>query len=368
MYRIPLVEKFGNDTPGLLDYLGSEQESYWVQRGQQHALELFHAMAKRVPAYKDFLRKNGIANHEAIESMEDFTRVPITSKDNYLLQYPRAQLCWDGKWTERQWMMSSTSGSTGGPFYFPRTPLQDRQFALTAELCLRDYFGIQRQSTLFINCFALGVWIGGMFVYQAVKYIVDSGAYALTIITPGADKTEALKAVRNLAPEFNQVIIGVYGPLVKDLIDEGIARGIDWSQFNMKYLFAAEAFTEGFRDYMEQRGGARDIYGGTLNIYGTADLGAMAHETPISILVRRLVAEQPHLHEKVFAYPHKLPTFAQYIPELYFFEEVDGRLVCSSPGGLPLARYDLKDRGEVWGYDALQQRLSENGIDVSQEM
>ena len=42
--------------------LKTKPESYWLTRGERRVLNLFHLMARRVPAYKDFLKKNKI-NH-----------------------------------------------------------------------------------------------------------------------------------------------------------------------------------------------------------------------------------------------------------------------------------------------------------------
>src|SRR3989344_6870419 len=222
------VKEFLNKAPLLLEHLKSEPEQYWTERGESSTLKLFHEMAARVPAYKHFLAAHGI-DASTIQTIDDFKKLPLTSKENYLLSYPLKDLCWDGKFAEGKWIIASTSGSTGEPFYFPRTHLQDQQFTLTAELTLREYFEIDKKSTLFIDCFALGVWIGGMFMYQAVKYLSDKGDYPLTIITPGADKIETLKAIKGLAHRFDQIILGGYAPLVKDLIDDGIDAGIEWS-------------------------------------------------------------------------------------------------------------------------------------------
>ncbi|OGZ96398.1 MAG: hypothetical protein A2679_00050 [Candidatus Sungbacteria bacterium RIFCSPHIGHO2_01_FULL_54_26] len=363
---MPIVEKFKKNAPGLLRELKGNPEEYWMQRGEKDALKLFWEMADRVPAYKDFLEKRDF-DAKSVKTIEDFKRVPITDKQNYLLSYPLEALCWDEKFSEGQWTIASTSGSTGEPFYFPRTRFQDEQFALTAELVFVDYFGIDKKSTLFIDCFALGVWIGGMFSYQAVKYLSDKGDYPLTIITPGADKIETLKAIKGLAHRFDQIILGGYAPLVKDLIDDGIDAGIEWSRYSMKYFFAAEGFTEGYRDYIKQKGGVRDIYRGTINHYGTADLGTMSHETPLSILARRFAVKDAALYGDIFSETSRLPTLTQFIPELYFFEQIDGHLLCSGRGGLPLMRYDLKDRGNVYTLREFADIYARHGIDLVQE-
>ncbi|MBI2889076.1 MAG: phenylacetate--CoA ligase family protein [Candidatus Liptonbacteria bacterium] len=369
------VEKSGSRFPDAPLGLGATEtltllrhmdEYGWMRRGERRTLKFFHEAAQRVPAYKDFLEKNGV-KPELVKTIGDFKKIPLTTKENYLLQYPLAELSWDGNFTRGKWIISSTSGSTGEPFYFPRTRYQDEQFTLTAELCFREFFGIERKSTLFIDCFALGVWIGGMFMYQVVRTLIDSGRYRLSLITPGADKTEAIKAFKNLAPHFDQVIIGGYAPLVKDLIDDGVRAGIEWRKYDVKYFFAAEGFTEGFRDYIVAHGGVKHPLAGTLNHYGTADLGTMAHETPLSILVRRLAVNDEALFGKIFPEAYREPTLTQFIPELFYFEEVEGVLACSALGGLPLLRYNLKDRGGVATLEAVAAHCAARGMDLFEE-
>ena len=174
--------------------LKTKPGKYWQHRGEKKTLKLFHEMADRVPAYKDFLKKSGV-KPKLIKSIGDFKNVPLTSKENYLQSYPLQKLAWDGNFKKQRWTISSTSGSTGEPFYFPRTSEQEAQFTLTSEMMLMEYFEIDRFSTLFIDCFALGVWIGGMFMNQIIKNIMAAGTYNMSLITPGADKVETLKAV-----------------------------------------------------------------------------------------------------------------------------------------------------------------------------
>ena len=61
--------------------LKSRSEADWEKLGQQRALSLFHAMAERVPAYKQFLKKHQV-NHEHIKTIADFKTVPTIDKDN----------------------------------------------------------------------------------------------------------------------------------------------------------------------------------------------------------------------------------------------------------------------------------------------
>ena len=133
-----------------LQKLYQKPESYWIDRGHKATLALFQQMATRVPAYKDFLNQHRV-DYKKIKDVADLTAVPAIDKDNYLRQYPLPDLCWDGQLKQQQWVFSTTSGSTGEPFYFPRTSDQDLQYALTAEAYLLNNFNIQSKSTLYIN-------------------------------------------------------------------------------------------------------------------------------------------------------------------------------------------------------------------------
>ena len=164
-------------------------------------------MAERVPAYKDFLLKNKI-NHRKIKNIKDFKTIPTIDKNNYLRAYPLDKLCWDGQLKNNRWTISATSGSTGEPFYFPRTADQDRQYALLAELYFRTNFQIYKKSTLYIVGFMMGAWIGGLFTYSATRLLAEKGKYNMSVITPGVDKQGIIRAIEKLGPYFDQVIIG----------------------------------------------------------------------------------------------------------------------------------------------------------------
>ncbi len=339
-------------------------ESYWLKKGNRKVMKLFRLMSQRVPAYKDFLKINKI-DPDKIKSIKDLKYVPPVDKNNYLRKYPLHDLCWDGEFSNNRWVISTTSGSTGEPYYFPRERYQDEQYSITAELYLRNNFNIENKSTLYINGFAMGAWIGGVFTYQAIRYIIEKGNYQLSIITPGIFKREIIKAIQNLGSKFDQIIIGGYPPMIKDTIDDAIDQGLDWSKYNVGFIFSAEGFTESFRDYVIKKTNIRNIYTSTLNHYGSVDLGTMAHETPISILIRRFLVSKPKLYEKVFNNIFHLPTITQYNPNIFYFEEENENLLCSSFSGIPLIRYDLKDHGGVYTFAEIKAKLKANGIDLA---
>jgi len=338
----------------------------WTQLRSRNSLALFHEVAKRVPAYKEFLKKEGIQPSK-IRTREDFEKVPMTSKENYLKKYPLADLCFDGS-LARPAVFSSTSGSTGKPFYFQRISNLEEEYSILAELFLGNgaHLPSAKCPTLVIVCFGMGVWIGGTLTYRAFD-IASRRSYPVSILPAGVNKAEILKALHDLAPSFKQTVLIGYPPFVKDVLDEAEFEGINLKSLNLRLLFAAEAFSERFRDYLAKKVGIQNVYRDTLNIYGTADIGAMAYETPTAILIRRLAMKDKKLFARIFGNVQKTPTLAQYNPAFVSFEAPDGEILLTGYSAVPLVRYAVGDRGGVWSYDELRSIFNEFGINLEKE-
>ncbi|MBI2591305.1 MAG: phenylacetate--CoA ligase family protein, partial [Candidatus Brennerbacteria bacterium] len=294
----------------LIKLIYSKKSYYWEQIKKVRALKLFHEAAKRVPAYKDFLKKQNI-NHENIHTFNDFQNIPPVSKKNYLTQYPQKLLNWGGS-ISKPLVFTSTSGSTGESFYFPRQEELDWQYSILIEKFLN--YGTGQGPALVIICFGMGIWIGGLITYKAFEIASRRGQYPVSIITPGINKKEIFRVLKRLAPQYNQIILVGYPPFLKDIIDEAAAEKINMKKLNIRLLFAAEPFTEKFRNYIAKTAGIKNHCLDTLNIYGTADIGAMAWETPASILIRRVATNRKKLFNELFSSASKTPTLAQYNP------------------------------------------------------
>jgi phenylacetate-CoA ligase len=216
--------------------------------------------------------------------------------------------------------------------------------------------------------FGMGVWIGGIITLRGFEIAGARMGKPLAILPTGYNKAEIFKALRKLSPDFEQTIIVGYPPFVKELVDEAEGEGIDLTKLNIRFMFAAEAFTETFRNYLCRKAGVKDPLRDTLNIYGSADVGAMANETPLSILVRRLVIEDPLLSMDIFGQIDKTPTLAQFNPEFINFEVVDGDVVLTADSALPLIRYSIGDHGGVMTYDHIKTVLARYSVNLDAEI
>ena len=241
MNKIQIPRGYRNSEKLRVKLLNADATS-WTNSGKHRFLKLFKEMSQRVPAYKKFLLSHGIKFQE-IKNFTDLKKIPAVDKDNYLRKYPKEMLCWDGMFGSGSWVISTTSGSTGQPYYFPRQASQDWQYAVIAEQYLLANFDIDHNKTLYIVGFPMGAWIGGVFTYEAIKKVAENG-YDLSIITPGIHKIEIINAIEQLSGSFDQIILGAYAPFLRDILEDGEAEGIDWKAINIKFVFSAEAFSE----------------------------------------------------------------------------------------------------------------------------
>jgi phenylacetate-CoA ligase len=336
----------------------------WSRREKSHLLSLFKRMALDVPAYRNFLRASG-TRRDAIRTAENLSSVPVMTKKNYLKKNSFADLLWHGSMRSPH-VLTSTSGSTGKPTYFARSHKVDEQSSLIHELIFRTSSLKKDESTLVIVCFGMGVWIGGLITYQAFELMSRRG-YPISILTPGINKAEILKTLTDLAPQYEQIILAGYPPFLKDVIDEAIVQGVIFNKHRVKLLFAAEAFTENFRDHIAGKVGLENPLTDAINIYGSADIGTMAFETPISILARRLALKDKKLFADIFGEAMKTPTLAQYVPEFVSFEASNGEILVSGDSALPLFRYSIGDHGGVYTFRELVDRYKTHDIDLLKE-
>jgi phenylacetate-CoA ligase len=170
-----------------------------------------------------------------------------------------------------------------------------------------------------------------------------------------------------LAPAFEQVVLLGYPPFLKDVIDTGRARDVPWVDYNVKLVLAGEVFSEQWRSLVGERTGGREPCYDSASLYGTADAGVLATETPLSVCIRRFLAEHPDAARTLFGEP-RLPTLAQYDPTSQLFDSHDGTLLFSADNGIPLIRYHIADTGGLIDYVDMLRFLGEYGFDPLAEL
>ncbi len=310
-------------------------------------LNLFHRAAIEIPAYKDFLKKNKI-NSEKIKSVADYQKVPFTTKENYIFKYELKDRCWNSQITNAH-TIAASSGSTGEPVFWPRDVLQEIEGAQIHEVFLNDIFDIRNKKTLVVNSFGLGNWIAGMYT-EFCFYLLRLKGLNFTLASPGYNQEETFKIIRNFSKLYDQTIIACHPPILKMMIENGIHEGINWKKLNIKFLGAAEGFSENWRDYILSLVGQRDVYRSFINIYGSADAGLMGFETPLSICIHRLTTTDRKLNEQLFENV-RTPYLYQFDPRFKFLEtNSQNEIMISCNATAPLIKYNIHDFGGILDY------------------
>jgi len=322
-------------------------------------LDLFHRTAERVPAYRAFLREHGV-DPASVKTLEDFSRLPLVTKENYVAKYPLSDRCRTGDIADND-MIALSSGSTGEPTLWPRTAADEEAVASRFEHVFRASFRAHERRTLAVVAFPLGTWVGGMYTTSCTRILARRGL-KITTVTPGNDRGEILRVVRALSPMFDQTVLLGYPPFLKDVIDAGRAQHIGWENFAIRVVLAGEVFSEEWRALVGERTGSRDVLHDSASLYGTADAGVLGAETPLSISIRRFAATR----ESVFG-SKRLPTLVQYDPEARHFEVHEDTLVVSADGGAPLVRYHIADDGGVLPHHDMLSRVRALGFEPHSE-
>jgi phenylacetate-CoA ligase len=200
-----------------------------------------------------------------------------------------------------------------------------------------------------------------MFTTACMRHLSAKG-YPVVTATPGNKIDEILRTVSRLAPQFEQTVLLGYPPFLKEVIDAGLRQNVEWPRFDVKLVMAGEVFSETWRDLVAERVGAADAFRFSASLYGTADAGVLGQETPVSIAVRRFLAERPEAARQLFG-DARLPTLCQYDPTARYFESLDGSLCFSGWNGVPLVRYHIADRGGILPFEAMMGAMRDLSAD-----
>jgi len=330
-----------------IEGLSKTPAAIWQQLGEQKALENFQIIAKAVPAYKDFLKKHSI-NPEDIKTIEDFKKIPPTNKENYFKSYPLNDLLMGGN-LHHSSVIHYSSGSSGKSFFWPKTKTQDLASYKGMEMLYKIYFDLGKVNNLFINCYGMGPWTAAEMVHSATKMMAEKDL-KISIISPGTNQELFFEIFQGLADQFDQIIIGGYSSFLRDLVHEGVKRGIDFRRYKIKLLSGGEKYSENWRQFMTQHLGLKDPYKSVAAVLGSSEVGVGAISTPFVDYMRIFLASDEVAAQKLFK-RSDLPSLVQYIPPARHIEIIDGNIVITSMGNIPLVRYDTKDSGQIYSVE-----------------
>lgn len=332
--------------------LRRQNPAFWQEAGAKKALRLFHAAADRVPAYKDFLKKSGV-RHSSVTTIEDFSKVPVLTKQNYIQTYSLAERSWDGTLKGHS-LLAMSSGTTGNPTIWPRGAYQEAEAAYIHEFLLTDLYEIDTHRTLMVVGFPMGIYVSG--IATSVPLLLSALKHPnLSIVTAGNNKGSILPLLKTMQGQYEQIILVGHPFFIKDIIESGTSDGISWSESRVRTMFCSEGFNETWRNYI-----------GTLlhvkpqdtlfSTYGSSEFLLMAFENPLTIEIRQLAENDEEVSKRIFTTP-MVPSLFQYNPLSRFIETDKDDLVMTVASGIPLIRFNQHDMGNVIPYATMMKKM-----------
>ncbi|MEA3399111.1 MAG: hypothetical protein U9R00_01200 [Patescibacteria group bacterium] len=328
-------------------------------QARESAFKVFKSAVKNIEAYKKFLKQYKLSSEKIIKK-KDFEAIPITNKSNYLEAFKLKELVPFGKIPQ---MISASSGSSGKPYYWPRNKEQELRGAKLHKEIIYDIFGLKKKKTLVIVCFSMGNWIAGTFSLASLREIAEEKNSNLSIVTPGIDKEDALSTLRDLANQFESVVLMGYPPFLMDVVLKAKEMKINLKKLNLHFIFAGENFSEKWRDIIKVNAGIpKKAMNKTVSIYGTADAGSIGLENPFTIFIRRLANKYKDFSKDLYGDVSYTPTTISYSPNDFYFESINSELVFTANSGIPLIRYNIKDHGMILSYNYIMSLVKKHNL------
>ncbi|HKT45795.1 MAG TPA: hypothetical protein VJQ85_13420 [Gaiellaceae bacterium] len=316
--------------------------------GEWRAWLAFERAREEVPAYAAFVARYG-GSVRVHGLTPDFSRVPETSKENYVKRWSVEERCVGGRLPERGAVIDESSGTSGEPSKWVRGPEERRDGRKLLHLGIRHSLG--EKPFFVVNAFALGPWATGMNLSMA---IVDIAVLKST----GPDVSKIENTLRMFGPGYRYLVCG-YPPFLKQLVD---TADLDWSAYDCLAAVGGEGMSEALRTYLQRA--FRQVY----SSFGASDLEInIAAENDFTIAFRSLLAERPALGGALALPEHgSLPMVFQYNPLDYMIEtNGDGELVitiCRLDTVAPKLRYNIHDLGCVRRFPAVREALGHLGV------
>lgn len=354
-----LTYKDFEDTDKIFAILPSKSEDYWLEGAKYEAFKVFTLLKDKIPAYKKFLQENKVSLKE-IKDLGDWEKIPVMTKDNYIRRFGYKNILNGKPSTVKSFYMSS--GTTGEPDIWPRFEEADKAYSVLVNFFYTLYWQIDKKKTLYISAMDLGIWASGNLQFNAAKYC--SHRHNFTFANPGADFRYIYMIIKNLAKHYDLVVIATYPSVARKILDYLLEKkDIDLKKINLKFMLGGEAHTLEWRHYvLEKIGLSPTDLTGVLDYYGTSDSGGPGSSTPLTALIQNICKENSKLCRELFG-QSVVPSLFQRNPTLHV-ESVEGNIVVTYPGQIPLCRYDSEDMGGVLKFSEVMSKVSGYGYDV----
>lgn len=331
-------------------FLAPQVGNFRVTLGRVRAVRVYRFAMKRVPAYRDFMRRKHFQGPRITAHGASLGDVPAIDKSSYIKQYFLTEKLTDGILPKAGVMLDESSGSSGKPTSWARGWKERRFTRRIIQVAFRHMF--EGQNVIVINTFAMGAWSTGFNTSLSLLEISR-------VKSTGPDLTKAIDTLLELGPQFNYVICG-YPPFLKQIADD---KRVDFSKYTISAIYGGEGISEPMRTSLQT------VFRHVIGSYGASDLEInIAHETDFTIALRKALIEDESLRTALLKQNRGIiPMIFQYNPYDYLFETNDKSellvTICRKENLSPRIRYNIHDLGHAEDFYAFKKKLKSLGRD-----
>ncbi|MDF2549457.1 MAG: Uncharacterized protein K0S07_524 [Chlamydiales bacterium] len=345
-------------------FLINPSEKTLKKASESMAISNYRQAKKTVPAY---------AQHVSDASIQRFSDVPITSKDNYITPAIRSQrelALYQHSRIPTGSKNDTSTGTTGKPTQWFRGPKEQHSVETLSSHAAKAIIG--NVPYYFINGFALGPWASGLTAFSATRN--DSNA---TISSPGMDIQkiyDSIKHATEIVPTGQPIVVAGYPPHLREVVALAAKEGFDLTAHHIIGVVGGEAISEGQRDLIvAQRDAEGEIirqgFKQCYSTYGASDLDInIGYESDFEIELRKVCHTNKKLAAELFGHGGSIPMIFHYDPLNYHIEmNEESELLYTCVRGdriSPRVRYNLGDKGKVMSSSDLLATLKKHDVQL----
>lgn len=312
------------------------------------ALDIARRAAAEVPAYARLLEKAGLLQ-SLLAGTCALGDLPLTDKGSYCLASGREEL------TPRSLRAGingffMSSGSSGSPFCWPRLKAPPHSISLPA--WLEGTYGIKGRPTLAVVALSMDGWNAGLNTALALNQFSLEAPFPFMAAFPGSDYAQAVRLIAEAGDLAELVIVFIYPAAIPYFLRLAEELGSPLPLHKLRFAATGDPFRESLREELDTLCGASwpDTALASYS-YSSADTRIIGSEHRASRALARLLHKSPGLR-RAFALGEDIPNLYVTVPpaELPLTEEVGGELVFTRWQPVPIIRYNLGDKGEIWDW------------------
>lgn len=337
----------------MISELGSREQAWTVIR----------RMYAESKAYRQFLNERspklqGAPEHAELPLDFGWDDIPVITKSSFYSKYPFFDLLPSSN-IPKIYGYTRSSGTTVAStpkkaasrgFFWPSIiePIDDLNQGF-ADI-LKQVIATANQPTLFIVGLSLGSWAGGENIGFASKLSGLTRIMPITTFSPGNQHDEIVEIIDFSHEQYERIVIACCPSAIYYILKTAENAGVQLPLEKMSFMVTGEPFSEELRMELQRMAGPKRRTPVMYSVYGSADAGFSGMEGQHLINLRQSLHRNPKLAEKLGLRSGAIPTFFHMYSRAQYFENVNGELVVTSWQGLPLVRYNLEDRVQMFSW------------------